>query len=134
MTIVELTTLCENKSPGKVLKAEPAVWTVFQTLIGDLNFVSKSVGNFQSSLKLFSGLMDTKNTKNFFTLNFLPKRKSLLEQEYYRICFWNYLHINTKPFPTFQYWRIRMQVWKLILHMLYLLEMIPRRWAGSQEH
>ena len=63
------------KSGGKV-KGEPAQqskadWIVFQTLIGDLNFVSKSLRNFQSSQKRPFSLMDMKKNNRILVSKLL---------------------------------------------------------------
>ena len=47
-----------STGPGTAAPSQDPLWTVFQTLIGDLNFVSKSLRNFQSTLKLYSSLMN----------------------------------------------------------------------------
>ena len=45
------------------------LWTVFLTLIGDLNFVFESLGNFQSSQKLSRSYEHEKDKPKFVKVN-----------------------------------------------------------------
>ena len=108
-----------NSSTGCDVK--PTYWIVFWTLIGDLNFVSKSLRNFQSSLKLYCGLCRSysEDMEKRTSLTNFPRRDKTNLKLVKNKC-WVSKQLSSS-IPTIQYWRIRMQVWKLILHMFQII-------------